>query len=118
MVDIVVVEAQSFLYRARPKTRGLERGSRSVLSFMAHVFSWPTPTSFPTNILHTAVDSIPPAFYIKHVMPERRAFGVKIPRQRTSVRRLKLPATSSHRLTMRELESHLVGASGVPETIF
>ncbi len=80
---------------------------------MAHVFRWPTPTSFLTNILRTAVDSIPPAFYIKYVVPEGRAFDVKIPGQHTSVRFLKLPGTTFHILTKREL----FVASGVPETM-
>ncbi len=33
--------AQSFLHRSWPKTRGPERGSRSALIMVAHVFSWP-----------------------------------------------------------------------------
>ncbi len=32
---------QSFLHRAWPKTRGPEVGSRSALTVVAHVFSWP-----------------------------------------------------------------------------
>ncbi len=32
---------QSFLHRAWPKTRSPERGSRSALIVVAHVFSWP-----------------------------------------------------------------------------
>ncbi len=58
------------------------------------------------------------AFYIKHVMPERRAFGVKIPRQHTAVRRLKLPATSSHILAVCEHNFQPFVAPGVPVSTF
>ncbi len=34
---------QSFLHRARPKTRGPERGSRSAVIVVAHVFSSTAP---------------------------------------------------------------------------
>ncbi len=33
--------AQPFLHRVQPKTRGPERGSRSALIVVAHIFSWP-----------------------------------------------------------------------------